>query len=151
MTDQETSNNTERQRLLDQILDPTTRPVLLAFYSRLHGPRPHHADISVTFGIVHSLPTFADDYARFTVRVYNRAARTNHTRIIRMTSPLFAASCPDLQRNDYVEMITVIPDKTKTREAIYLRRVEAGETPMERLIELLGALLALQLPAEGES
>jgi hypothetical protein len=154
MTDQDHDQDTppteptsERQRLLDQILDPRSRPVLLALYSRWHGDRPHHDDTAFTRGVVYSLPTFGNEHVRFTISVYNRQARKTKRRTIRVTLTLFAASVSDLDlaRGDFVEVVSRSVDDTNVRDALYLRKIVDDQvTPFEQFIEIIGGLLALQ-------
>jgi hypothetical protein len=147
MTDQDTPQ-TERQRLLDQLLDPASRPVLLALYTALHHPRntpePVQCDITVTVGLVFSMPSFDDHYVRFTVSIYDTDVRRTQRKSVRVASRLFADSCPDLSRGDFVEVIAKTTPDTPAREVIYLRQVAAGPTPLELFVEIVGGILALQ-------
>lgn len=155
MTDQDhqeptdSTPQTERQRLLDQILDPRSRPVLLALYTALHHPRhsdgtPVQVDITTTIGLVFSMPSFDDYYVRFTVSIYDVDARRTQRKLVRVDSRLFADSCPDLTRGDFVEMIAKTVPQTPAREVIYLRKIGDNPTPYELFIEIIGGILALQ-------
>lgn len=157
MYDEPNANETDRQRLLDQILDPRNRAPLLALYSQLHIPRPHHYDVPVSRGIIHSLPTIADEYVRFTIRFYNHRTRRFRRREARCKSVIFAASCPDATQGDLIEIVaTNDGDDSAVREIVYIHKLldkdlETGTlSGIERLIEIMGALLAL-LPPANES
>lgn len=142
-------DQTERTRLLDQILDPRNRPALLALYSQLHIPLPENYDVPISRGVVHSLPSIADDYVRFTVRFYSRRTRRSRGRDVRCPSSLFFESCPEVTQGDLIEFIA--HNDGNVREVVYIRQItDNGELlGIDRLIEIMGSLLAL-LPPTNE-
>jgi hypothetical protein len=150
MTDQEHEpTNDDSSRSLDRLLDQRARAVLMALYTALHHPRhtdgtPVQVDVTTTVGLVFSMPSFDDHFVRFTISVYDTDARRTQRKSVRVASRLFADSCPDLDRGDFVEIIAKTVPQTPAREVIYLRRVGDGPTPLELFIEIIGGVLALQ-------
>jgi hypothetical protein len=76
--------------------------------------------------------------------MYDTDKRRTQRRSMRVASRLFAASCPDLSRGDFVEIIAKTVPQTPAREVIYLRQVGDGPTPLELFVEIVGGILALQ-------
>jgi hypothetical protein len=148
MTDHEPIND-DSSRSLDRLLDQRARAVLMALYTALHHPRhsdgtPVQADITTTVGLVFRMPSFDDHFVRFTISVYDTDARRTQRKSVRVPSRLFADSCPDLARGDFVEIIAKTVPQTPAREVIYLRHVGDGPTPLELFVEIVGGILALQ-------
>lgn len=139
----------DSSRPLDRLLDQRTRAVLMALYTALHHPRhtdgtPVQVDITTTIGLVFSMPSFDDYFVRFTVSIYDTDKRRTQRKSVRVPSRLFADSCPDLTRGDFVEMIAKTTPGTPAREVIYLRKIGDNPTPYELFIEIIGGILALQ-------
>lgn len=138
---------TDRDRLLDQILDPYTHPVMTALYGQLYVPRPRHVRLLILCGVVGSAMAFADDYIHFTLNIYQRPQRGIHRRHIRCLVALLEESCPTLARGDFLELIGVAYKAQNATEVLYIRQITGGEpTPLEEFVEILGKLLGVQLP-----
>jgi hypothetical protein len=138
---------TERDNLLDQILDPYTHPVMAALHGQLYTPRPRHVRMVIICGVVGSALAFADDHIHFTLNVYQRPQRGVHRRHIRCRVALLDESCPTLARGDFLELIGIAYKAQNATEVLYIRQIVSGEpTPLEEFIEILGKLLGVQLP-----
>lgn len=137
----------DRERFLDQVLDPYTHPVMSALYGQLHVSRPRHIRLLILCGVVGSSLSFADDYIHFTLNIYQRPQRGVHRRHIRCRVALLEESCPTLARGDFLELIGIAYKAQNATEALYIRQVVPGEpTPLEEFAEILGKLLGVQLP-----
>ena len=145
MTDQPDSpeTDTNRQHLLDQILDRTTRPVLLALYNQLNKPRPRHMRLIVLCGYVGSQLAYADDYIHFTLNI-SHGRKTVWRRHVRCHVDLLALCCPDLVAGDFLEIIGIAYKSHNGTEAVYIRRVGDEKTPLELFTDILEKLLGVQ-------